>query len=155
MYEPTILAVYSPAMLVIHWLYTSVWASYTGNFVVPGPVYGPTMLAIHHPYTGVSPNYTGSFVILSLVVVHRCMTQLCWHFCNLLFNVSAIEIGHILVVHWCMSRGIWLQNPQYSWSVHPVFTDVWANICGILWQCFNQLYWQFFHWKRSRYEGPM
>ena len=98
-YEPAILAVYGPAILAIHWPYTSVWASYTGNFVVPGPVYGPTILAIHHPYTGVSPNYTGGFVILGLVVVHRCITQLCWHFCNLLFNVFAIEIGHILVVH--------------------------------------------------------
>ena len=78
---------------------SSVWASYTGNFVVPGPVYGPTILAIHHQYTGVSPNYTGSFVILGLVVVHQCMTQLCWYFCNLLFNVFAMEIGHILVVH--------------------------------------------------------
>ena len=72
--------VYEPASLVVHHPYTGVWANYTGNSVVQSPVYGPTILAIHHPYTGVSPNYTGGFVILGLVVVHRCITQLCWHF---------------------------------------------------------------------------
>ena len=135
---------YKPTMLVVYWPYINVCTNCIGNFVIPRPVYEPTMLVVHHWYINVWANLIGGFVILGLVVVHQCMTQPYWYFCNLLFNVFAIEIGHTLVVHWCMSQGIWLQNHQYSWCEHLMFTNVSTNNTGILWQCFYQLCWHFF-----------
>ena len=120
--------VYEPTMLVVHWPCINVCTNCIGNFVIPRRVYEPTMLVVHWSYINVWTNHTGSFVILGLVVVHQCMTQPYWYFCNLLFNVwtkvYGYKITNIVGVNtWC--------SPMFLPTILAFCGSVFTNSVGI------------------------